>query len=107
MHETEAPAEPWGAGPHLLFAVKLGAGATELSLLPGLSAVSTVLGPRALGGKVKALGWSSCQCTQMPPQPVTPPHTPLTGAPPHPPRPCPRMGRWKGGRGPQQTVLRV
>lgn len=102
MHETEAPAEPWGAGPHLLFAVKLGAGATVLSLLPGLSAVSTVLGPRAVGGKVKALGWSSCQCTQMLPQPVTPPHTPLTGAPPTPHGPAHGWGDGRVGEAPNK-----
>lgn len=61
----------------LLLAVKLGARATVHSFLRGPAGESRALELRALGGKVKLRGWSSCQTAQ----PVTPPaHT-------QPPRP--------------------
>lgn len=46
---------------HLLLAVKLGARGTVHSLFRGPTGVSTVLGLWESGGKVKALGWSSCR----------------------------------------------
>lgn len=54
------------SGSHLLLAVKLGARGTVYSLLCGATGVSRVLGLWVSGGKVKALGWSSCRCTQTP-----------------------------------------
>lgn len=49
---------------HLLLAVKLGARGTVHSLLLGPTGTSRAPGLWASDGKVKALGRSSCQCTQ-------------------------------------------
>ena len=79
---------------HLLLAVKLGASIVACSLFHGPAGASRVLGLRAPGGKVKALGCSSCPWTQTQPKPVTC-HV-LTDLSPLPPQPHPQTGQWDG-----------
>lgn len=64
-----------------MLAVKLGARATGHSLPRGPTSASRAPGLQVSGGREKALGCSSCPGTQMPPQPVTPPHVALPPSP--------------------------